>query len=58
MSKMPKDEQLDWYERTHKHWRSWGSCGLVGVLLWGWDYLSYLLQEQSGLSARFNPLSK
>lgn len=23
----PKEEQLamDWYERTHKHWRSWGS---------------------------------
>lgn len=20
--KMSKDDQLDWYERTHKHWRS------------------------------------
>lgn len=25
MSKMTKDEQVDWYEKTHKHWRSWGS---------------------------------
>ncbi len=25
MAKMSKDEQLDWYERSHKHWRSWGS---------------------------------
>jgi hypothetical protein len=19
------EEEKDWYERTHKHWRSWGS---------------------------------
>ncbi len=25
MSKLTKDEEMDWYERTHKHWRSWGS---------------------------------
>ncbi len=25
MSKMTKEEQLDWYERSHKNWRSWGS---------------------------------
>jgi hypothetical protein len=27
MSKMSKEEQtaMDWYESTHKHWRSWGS---------------------------------
>lgn len=25
MSKMPKEEQQDWYERTHRHWRAWGS---------------------------------
>lgn len=29
MSKMTKKEQerygADWYERTHKNWRSWGS---------------------------------
>ena len=25
MSKMQKEEQMDWYEKTHKHWRSWGS---------------------------------
>lgn len=25
MSNMTKDEQLDWYDRTHKNWRSWGS---------------------------------
>ncbi len=25
MSKMTKEEQMDWYERSHKHWRSWGS---------------------------------
>ena len=25
MSKMLKEEQTDWYERTHKHWRAWGS---------------------------------
>lgn len=28
-NKMPSKEQqdmyADWYERTHKHWRSWGS---------------------------------
>jgi hypothetical protein len=23
--KMSKEEQLDWYERSMKHWRSWGS---------------------------------
>lgn len=29
MSKMTKEEQeklgMDWYDRTHKNWRSWGS---------------------------------
>ncbi len=25
MSKMTKEEQLDWYERSQKHWRAWGS---------------------------------
>lgn len=25
MSKMTEEEQLNWYERTHKHWRAWGS---------------------------------
>jgi hypothetical protein len=25
MSKMTPEEQLDWYERSRKHWRSWGS---------------------------------
>jgi len=25
MAKMTKEEQLDWYDRTHKNWRSWGS---------------------------------
>lgn len=29
MSKMTKEEQervsTEWYERTHKNWRSWGS---------------------------------
>lgn len=25
MSKMTKDDQISWYERTHKNWRSWGS---------------------------------
>ena len=29
MSKMTKAEEekeaMDWYEQTHKHWRSWGS---------------------------------
>lgn len=23
--KMTKEEQLDWYDRSHKHWRAWGS---------------------------------
>ncbi len=25
MSKMTTEEQLDWYEHSHKNWRSWGS---------------------------------
>lgn len=25
MSKMTKEEELQWYERSQKHWRSWGS---------------------------------
>ncbi len=25
MAKMTSEEQLDWYERSQKHWRSWGS---------------------------------
>jgi hypothetical protein len=25
MSKMTKEEQMSWYEQSHKHWRSWGS---------------------------------
>jgi hypothetical protein len=23
--KMTKEEQMDWYDKTHKNWRSWGS---------------------------------
>ena len=25
MAKMTPEEQLDWYERSQKHWRAWGS---------------------------------
>ncbi len=25
MAKMTPQEQIDWYERSKKHWRSWGS---------------------------------
>lgn len=25
MSKMTKEEQIQWYELSKKHWRSWGS---------------------------------
>ncbi len=25
MSKMTKQEELDWYDRSHVHWRAWGS---------------------------------
>ncbi len=25
MSKMTKEEEMNWYETSHKHWRSWGS---------------------------------
>jgi hypothetical protein len=25
MSKMTEKDQIDWYERSKKHWRSWGS---------------------------------
>jgi len=25
MSKMTKEEQLDWYDKSMKNWRSWGS---------------------------------
>ncbi len=25
MTKLSKEEQIDWYERSQKHWRAWGS---------------------------------
>ena len=25
MSKMTKEEEMNWYEQSRKHWRSWGS---------------------------------
>lgn len=25
MAKMSQEEQMDWYDRTHKNWRAWGS---------------------------------
>lgn len=25
MSNKEEKEAMDWYEQTHKHWRSWGS---------------------------------
>lgn len=25
MAKMTTEEQLEWYDRSHKNWRSWGS---------------------------------
>lgn len=25
MTKMSQEEQLAWYERSHKNWRAWGS---------------------------------
>jgi hypothetical protein len=24
-TKMTKEEQLEWYDRSHKNWRAWGS---------------------------------
>jgi len=24
-TKMTTEEQMDWYDRTHKNWRAWGS---------------------------------